>query len=51
MTPPVIRTLVIEDDASWQQILTEILTDGGLSVDVASNLEDALRILKQNLID
>jgi RNA polymerase sigma factor (sigma-70 family) len=46
MTPPIIRTLVIEDDASWQQILSEILTDAGLSVDVASNLEDALRILK-----
>ena len=46
MTPPLIRTLVIEDDASWQQILSEILTDTGLTVDVASNLEDALRILK-----
>jgi RNA polymerase sigma factor (sigma-70 family) len=46
MTPPIIRTLVIEDDASWQQILSEILSDAGLTVDVASNLEDALRILK-----
>ena len=46
MTPPIIRTLVIEDDASWQQILNEILMDMGLTVDVASNLEDALSILK-----
>lgn len=46
MAPSVIRTLVIEDDTSWQQILSEILTDTGLTVDVASNLEDALRILK-----
>jgi RNA polymerase sigma factor (sigma-70 family) len=46
MTSPIIRTLVIEDDASWQQILSEILTDIGMTVDVANNLEDALRILK-----
>ena len=46
MTPPIIRSLVIEDDISWQQILSEILTDIGLTVDVASNLEDALKILK-----
>ena len=46
MTPSIIRTLVIEDDASWQQILSEILTDIGLTVDVANNLEDALRLLK-----
>jgi RNA polymerase sigma factor (sigma-70 family) len=46
MTAPIIRALVVEDDASWQQILSEILTDVGLTVDVASNLEDALRILK-----
>jgi RNA polymerase sigma factor (sigma-70 family) len=46
MTLPIIRTLIIEDDASWQQILSEILTDIGLTVDLACNLEDALRILK-----
>ena len=43
---PIIRALVIEDDVSWQQILCEILTDMGLTVNVAGNLEDALRILK-----
>jgi RNA polymerase sigma factor (sigma-70 family) len=46
MKPPLIRTLVIEDDISWQQILSEILTDTGLIVDMASNLDEALRILK-----
>jgi len=46
MTPPIVRALVVEDDSSWQQILSEILTDSGLTVDLAGNLEDALRILK-----
>ncbi len=46
MTLPVIRTLVVEDNSSWQQILSEILTDAGLLVDIASTLEEALIILK-----
>ncbi len=46
MTQPIVRTLVIEDDVSWQQILSEILTDVGLFVEVASNYEEALNILK-----
>lgn len=46
MTAQVIRALVVEDDRSWQQILSEMLTDAGLAVDVASNLDDALLILK-----
>jgi DNA-binding NarL/FixJ family response regulator len=41
-----IRALVVEDDHSWQQILTEILSDSGLEVDVASNVEQASLILK-----
>jgi DNA-binding NarL/FixJ family response regulator len=40
------RAIIVEDDSSWQQILSEILIDSGLTVDVANNLEDALRILK-----
>jgi len=40
------RAIVIEDDSSWQQILSEILSDSGLTVDVADNLEDALKLLK-----
>lgn len=40
------RALVAEDDASWQQILAEILTDEGLTVDVAGNLEMAVAFLR-----
>ena len=46
MTPQNIRALVVEDDASWQQILGEILVDMGLITDIASNLENALQLLK-----
>src|SRR5258706_7253814 len=42
------RALIVEDDRSWQQILTEMLTDAGLSVDLASNLQDALRLVKES---
>jgi len=46
MTAQVIRALIVEDDRSWQQILEEILVDCGLEVDLASNLDEATRILK-----
>lgn len=42
------RALVVEDDHSWQQIVSEILADAGLSVDVADNLADALPILRES---
>jgi DNA-binding NarL/FixJ family response regulator len=42
----ILRSLVVEDDHSWQQILSEILTDCGLEVDVADNLEEAILSLK-----
>lgn len=35
------RALVVEDDAAWQEILTEILTDLALDVDVAVDLAGA----------
>lgn len=35
------RALVVEDDAAWQEILTEILTDLSLGVDVAVDLDGA----------
>jgi RNA polymerase sigma factor (sigma-70 family) len=41
-----IRAMIVEDDVSWQQILCEILTDNGILVDVASNLEDAYQLIK-----
>src|SRR5258705_7185623 len=46
MTTPVLRALVVEDDQSWQQILSEILSDCGLEVDVAAGLDDATLGLK-----
>jgi DNA-binding NarL/FixJ family response regulator len=42
----ILHALVVEDDHSWQQILSEILTDCGLEVDVADNLEQAILSLK-----
>jgi len=42
--PP--RALVVEDSPAWQEILSEILADQGLAVDVASNLEDATAALR-----
>lgn len=41
-----VRALIVEDDHSWQQILSEILTDAGLTVDVAENLETAVAKLR-----
>src|SRR5687767_6126071 len=46
MTDSPLRALVVEDDHSWQQILSEILTDSGLEVDVAANVENATLLLK-----
>ncbi len=54
MSAPVLRALVVEDDPSWQQILTEILSDASLAVSdasltvsAASSLAEALALLKQ----
>src|SRR5215207_277914 len=46
MTAQALRALVVEDDHSWQQIISEILSDCGLDVDVATNLDDAVLALK-----
>ncbi|MEP6895276.1 MAG: response regulator, partial [Chloroflexota bacterium] len=46
MMAQVQRALVIEDDHSWRQILSEILVDCGLEVDIAENLEQAMLSLK-----
>jgi DNA-binding NarL/FixJ family response regulator len=40
------RALIVEDDHSWQEILTEILNDAGLQVDVVSSLEEALNAIR-----
>jgi DNA-binding NarL/FixJ family response regulator len=43
---PIFRALIVEDDPSWQQILSEILCDSGLVVDLATSYEDALRLIR-----
>jgi len=48
MNTVITRALIVEDDRSWQQILAEMLTDAGLTVDLASNLQDALRLVKES---
>jgi DNA-binding NarL/FixJ family response regulator len=42
---PGMRALVVEDDPSWQQILSEILNDCGLVVDLAVSYENALSLI------
>jgi DNA-binding NarL/FixJ family response regulator len=40
------RALVVEDDPSWQQILSEILVDCGLAVDLAESYEEAVALIR-----
>jgi DNA-binding NarL/FixJ family response regulator len=40
------RALVVEDDPSWQQILSEILMDCGLAVDLAVSYAEALALIR-----
>jgi len=49
MNPVILRALVVEDDRSWQQIIGEILSDCGLEVDVANNLDNAVQALKSQV--
>jgi len=37
---------IVEDDSSWQQILTEILNDCDLEVDLAESYEEALKLIR-----
>ena len=46
MTTQVLHALVVEDDHSWQQIISEILSDCGLDVDIAASLDEAILKLK-----
>jgi len=41
-----LRALVVEDDSSWQRLLSEILADAGLEVDVAANRDQAEEMLR-----
>jgi RNA polymerase sigma factor (sigma-70 family) len=42
----VMRALVVEDDRSWQQLLSEVLIEAGLTVDIAEDLETAVGKLR-----
>jgi DNA-binding NarL/FixJ family response regulator len=43
-----VRALIVEDDPSWQQILTEILVDSGLAVDLAVNYAEAINLIRSS---
>ena len=45
MKPAMSRALVVDDDFSWQEILSEILADNGLPVDIRDSLEGAIEQL------
>jgi DNA-binding NarL/FixJ family response regulator len=46
MNPDPLRALIVEDAAAWREILTEILTDMGLAVDAAADLDAAVAALR-----
>jgi len=46
MKSPGLRALMVEDDKSWRQIMSEILSDCGLAVDIAGSLAEAIPLLK-----
>ena len=41
------RALVAEDEVEWQQIVTEILMESDLEVDVANDVDSAITLLRQ----
>jgi DNA-binding NarL/FixJ family response regulator len=47
MTAPTLKALIVEDDHAWQQVLSELLADCGLEVEIAGNLEEAVLRLKE----
>ncbi|HNN13564.1 MAG TPA: response regulator [Anaerolineales bacterium] len=40
------RALIVDDDTSWQQIMSEILSDHGFDVDVTDTVDEAVAALK-----
>jgi DNA-binding NarL/FixJ family response regulator len=47
--PTINRALVVDDDPSWQEILSEILTDSGLPVDICDSLPTAVQQLHKTV--
>ena len=43
-----LRALIVDDDSSWQGILSEMLSDNGFEVDTASTVDEAVAALKAN---
>lgn len=43
-----LRALIIDDDSSWQGILSEMLSENGFEVDTASTVDEAVAALKAN---
>ena len=43
-----VRALIVEDDPAWQQILSEILEDSGLAVDLACSSAEAAEKLRES---
>ncbi|MBN2002531.1 MAG: response regulator [Anaerolineae bacterium] len=48
MSTETARAIIVEDDRSWQQILSEILSDAGLTVDLADNFAAAIDALRNH---
>ncbi|HMV28134.1 MAG TPA: DNA-binding response regulator [Anaerolineales bacterium] len=42
------RALIVDDDTSWQGILSEMLIDNGFEVDTANTVDEAVAALKDN---
>ncbi|MEN9564134.1 MAG: hypothetical protein RIR73_2378 [Chloroflexota bacterium] len=43
-----LRALIVDDDSSWQSIISELLTDNGFDIDTASTVDEAITALKSN---
>ncbi|MBI3170222.1 MAG: hypothetical protein HYZ22_17195, partial [Chloroflexi bacterium] len=43
-----LRALIVDDDNSWQGILSEMLSDQGFDVDTASTVDEAAAALRAN---
>lgn len=44
----VMRALIVEDEPTWQQLISEILLDAGLEVDIAGTVGQAKLMLQQS---
>ena len=47
MSSKLLPALLVEDDPSWQELLSEILRDYGLQLDITDNLNGSIELLKK----